>query len=210
MQQVNLYQPILRREQRLFSARAMSGALAVLVAALGIVAAFAASRAIRIEREVAVVVGEQAAGQQRLERSAGVLEHGPGLADLAAAEQRLAAEIAARERALALLGKDGASAGFAARLEALARAHVEGLWLLRVALSNGEGRISLQGATADPRYVPEFLAALRAEPGLGEVRFQAFEMRQAAAEERPAVVLFRAAAPGAALEPWPDSREPRR
>ena len=205
MQQVNLYQPILRREQRLFSARAMAGALAVLGAALGIIAAFAASRAIRIERDVAVVIEQQAAGERRLDSSAGVLEHGASLAELAANEQRLAAEIAGRERALTALGSEGAGVGFAARLEALARAHIEGLWLLRIVLSNGEGRISLQGATADPRRVPEFLAALRTEPGLGEVSFQSFEMRQAPPEERPAVALFRAAAPGSALEPWPDS-----
>lgn len=51
-QQVNLYQPILGAEKRLFSARAIGVALSLLVACLGALMFYVSWRTARIERSV--------------------------------------------------------------------------------------------------------------------------------------------------------------
>jgi hypothetical protein len=60
-QQVNLYQPILRAEKRIFSARAIGGSLLTLGACLGGLHAFGAWRTARIERSVAIIERQIAA-----------------------------------------------------------------------------------------------------------------------------------------------------
>jgi len=60
-QQVNLYQPILGAEKRLFSARAIGTGLGVLAACLALLAGYASWRAARVERAIAALEQQQAA-----------------------------------------------------------------------------------------------------------------------------------------------------
>ena len=78
-----------------------------------------------------------------------------------------------RTRALALLraGTLGRTTGFADRLEALARQHVDGVWIDRMALSGATGSMSLGGATFDPNLVPRYLQNLGHESVLAGARF---------------------------------------
>jgi len=75
--------------------------------------------------------------------------------------------------------------GFAARLEALGRRQIDGLWLRTIVVGSGDGRLALQGATVDPRLVPQYLAALAEEHAFDGVRFDKLAMRQAKREEAP-------------------------
>jgi hypothetical protein len=113
----------------------------------------------------------------------------------------LSADIAARERALDLLRLGAASpaTGFAARLEALGRRQIDGLWLHNIILGSGEGRLALRGATVDPKLVPAYLAALAEEHALGGVRFDKLAMRRAKPEEAPAQLMFELGAAGLKL-----------
>jgi hypothetical protein len=200
-QQVNLYQPILGVEKRLFSARAIGVCLAMLAVSLAALGAYGGWRAGRTERTIAALEQRQAAELSRIEGATAALHPGKTLAELEADAKDLSADIAARERALDLVRRGAASpaTGFAARLEALARRQIEGLWLHNIVVGSGEGRLALRGETVDGRLVPAYLAAIAEEQALAGVRFDKLAMQRAKKEDAPAVLAFELGAPGLAL-----------
>jgi ATP phosphoribosyltransferase regulatory subunit HisZ len=200
-QQVNLYQPILGAEKRLFSARAIGVCLALLALSLAALGGYGAWRTSRVERSVAELEKRQAAELVTAERAGLALNPGKSLADLDADAKNLAADIAARERALAILkiGAASPATGFAARLDALARRQVDGLWLHDVVVGSGDGRLAMRGQALDPKLVPAYLAALSEDPALAGVRFDKLTMRRAKEDEAPAELVFELGAPGLTL-----------
>jgi Tfp pilus assembly protein PilN len=197
-QQVNLYQPILGAEKRLFSARAIGTGLAILAVCLGALAGFAAWRTQRIEQSVAQLERQQAAAMARAERTGAALRPAASLAQLQTEAKELSADLAARERALDVVHQGTATpaTGFAARLEALARRQLDGVWLRQIVVGAGAGRLALQGGTTDARLVPAYLAALAEERALDGVRFDSLAMRRAKPDEAPAQLVFALGAPG--------------
>ena len=197
-QQVNLYQPILGAEKRLFSARAIGVGLLVLAVCLGGLAGFGAWRTGRVERAVAQLAQQQAQVLARAQRASVALRPTQTAEELAAQAQTLSAEISARTRALEVV-QDGiatARTSFAARLEALAHRQIQGVWLREIVVGSGEGRLALRGSTTDPRLVPAYLAGLAEERALDGVRFDTLVMRRALPEEAPAQIVFSLGAPG--------------
>jgi len=200
-QQVNLYQPILGAEKRLFSAQAIGIGLVLLAACLGGLTGFAAWRTGRVERAVAQLESDQARQLLRTEQAGAALRPAMSLAQLDSQAKELSSEIAARERALEVVRGGATSPGssFAARLEALARREPDGIWLRQIVVGSGDGRLALQGRTIDARLVPAYLAALAEEKALDGVRFDTLAIRRAKADEAPAQLVFTLGAPGLAL-----------
>lgn len=206
-QQVNLFQPILGAEKRLFSARAIGICLALLAVSLAALGGYGALRTSRVERSIAELEKRQAAELASAERAGLALQPGKSLAQLDAEAKDLTAEIAARERALAIvrLGAASPETGFAARLEALARRQVDGLWLDDVVVGSGDGRLAMRGYALHPGLVPAYLAALAGEQALAGVHFDRLTLRRAHEDEAPAELVFELGAPGLTLA----SREAR-
>jgi hypothetical protein len=200
-QQVNLYQPILGAEKRLFSARAIGLCLALLALSLSALGGYGAWRTSRVERSVAELEKRQAAQLVTAERAGLALNPGKSLAELDAEAKDLAADIAARERALAILKLGAASpaTGFAARLDALRRRQLDGLWLHDVVVGSADGRLAMRGRALDPKLVPAYLAALSEDPALAGVRFDKLTMRRAQEDEAPAELVFELGGPGLTL-----------
>ena len=197
-QQVNLYQPILGVEKRLFSAYTIGVGLGVLVVSLAALVAFGAWRTHRIEHSIAQLEQQESNALALSARASAAGHPAQSMAELDAEARNLSAEIAARERALDIVqrGAGAPATGFAARLEALAHRQLDGVWLSGIVLGSGEGHLAMQGGTSDPRLVPIFLAALASEHALEGVRFDRISMRQAEPAEAPARMLFELGAPG--------------
>jgi hypothetical protein len=197
-QQVNLYQPILGAEKRLFSARAIGVGLGLLGLCLCGLAVFGSWRTGRVERSVALLEMQQATELARVERTGAALQPGRSLAELETQAKSLSADIAARERALDLvrLGTASPATGFAARLEALARRQLDGLWLRSIVVGSGDGRLALRGNAVDSQLIPAYLAALAEEHALAGVRFDKLTMHRATQKEAPAQLVFELGAPG--------------
>ena len=197
-QQVNLYQPILGAEKRLFSAFTIGVGLGVMIVSLAGLVAFGAWRTHRIERSVALLEQQQVASLSMAAHASAAVHPTQSIAELDAAARDLSAEIAARERALDIVhrGSGTPATGFAARLEALARRQLDGVWLSSIVLGSGNGRLAMQGGTSDPRLVPAYLAALAGERALEGVRFDRIALHRAAPEDAPARMVFELDAPG--------------
>jgi hypothetical protein len=202
-QQVNLYQPILGAEKRLFSAFTIGTGLAVLTVSLMALLAFGAWRTHRIERTIGQLEQQELAALALATRAGAAMRPAQSLAQLEAEAKELSAELAARERALEIVQRGAAVAGsgFAARLEALARSQLDGVWLSGVVLGSGEGRLAMRGGTSDPSLVPVYLAALAQDPALTGVRYERIALRRAQPEEAPARMVFELDAPGLKFTP---------
>lgn len=202
-QQVNLYQPILGAEKRLFSARAFAICLGTLIGCLSALTAFEASRTARIEKSVVQLEEREASNIQMAERASEVSRPTLTVAQLDAEAKHLSAEIASRERALnnMRLGAVSISTGFAASLEALASRQIDGIWLRNILLGSGDSRLAMQGRTTDPNLLPAFLDSLTHERAMDGVRFDSLSMRKALATEAPAQVVFMIGSPGLTFAP---------
>jgi hypothetical protein len=188
-QQINLYQPIFSEERKLFGARTVGAGFAILLAALGAFSIYANVRISALDKNVATLRAQQAQQQSMLE-STGQMQTArskPGGIQTHIAQ--LSAAIAERDRALQILqgGAAGQTTGFAPRLEALARRHVEGLWIDSVLLSGTDGSMSLSGATLNPDIIPAYLDSLARDAVLTGTRFDEFVIERPTARSATAV-----------------------
>jgi type IV pilus assembly PilN-like protein len=172
-QQINLYQPILREEPKLFGAKAALRAFAAVLAVLVLLWGYGTYKVTRLE-QTTQTLRDAASHQEQVLATASTFSAARATStELSARVKRAEEEVIGRKRALELLraGAAGRTNGFAARLEALARRHVEGVWIDRVALSGSTEAMSLGGATFDPDLVPRYLQNLSQESVLAGARF---------------------------------------
>lgn len=102
--------------------------------------------------------------------------------NLEALENRIK-ELQARRNALEVyLNED--SPGFSDFLIAMARQHVQGMWLTGIGISNQTRAVELDGASTRPELVTEYLSRLNFEPELNGIQFRGF--RLSAADEKAA------------------------
>lgn len=172
-QQINLYQPTQRDEPQLFGARTALAAVAAVLVMLAAIWGYGTYKVHRLELSSQALKREQAKQDKALTAASTFSASRATPAELEARVHQAEAEVTARTRALALLraGALGRTTGFADRLEALARGHVDGVWIDRMALSGATGSMSLGGATFDPNLVPRYLEHLAQEPVLAGARF---------------------------------------
>jgi Tfp pilus assembly protein PilN len=189
-QQINLYQPIFSRERKQLSAMTLVSAVGVVVVTLLGISFYADQHVEQLAGEVEAM-RERAAHQEQMVAKMAELHSARGNpAEIDARVKQLTETVAARKRALEVLqaGAAGQPVGFAARLEALARRHVEGLWIDSLVLSGTNGSMTLQGATLAVDTVPIYLQGLAHERALAGTRFDDFviERPRAAASDSEA------------------------
>jgi hypothetical protein len=175
-QQINLYQPIFSHKRKQLSAATVATALGVIVTMLIGICLYANQRVNALAREVEAM-RERAAQQQSIMAQAGELQAARGNpVEINARVKHLSESVAARSKALKILqdGAAGQTTGFASRMEALARRHVEGLWIDGLMLSGTTGSMTLQGASLDADTVPTYLQGLAQERALTGTRFDDF------------------------------------
>ena len=186
-QQINLYQPIFSRERKQLSAVTVLSGLGVIVAALLGISLYANMRVDRLVQDVDSM-RERASQQEQMVAKTGELHIARGNpVEIEARVKQLAETVAARKRALDVLqaGAAGQTLGFAARMEALARRHVDGLWIDSLVLSGTNGSMTLQGATLNADTVPLYLQGLAHERALAGTRFDDFIIERPRPDTKP-------------------------
>jgi Tfp pilus assembly protein PilN len=175
-QQINLYQPISRHEHKPFGGAMVAAVLALLAVALSAFSMYATHSVAGLQREVARLTETQAAQQSQLAKAGELNSQTSYQGDIQALVKSLTATLTERTRALHALqsGVAGQTTGFASRLEALARRHVEGLWIDALAMSGTRNTMSLSGGSVDAAIVPSYLRGLSSEPALIGARFDDF------------------------------------
>jgi hypothetical protein len=188
-QQVNLYQPIFREQDKLFSAARMTIGLGIFVGGLVGLTLFTWWRTAHLDRLLSEIRTQEIAHQHLVERVTAMVDRGETQAQIERRLATMATELDRRQQALRYLNSDamGARAGFADRMEALARQQVEGLWLRGAVFSADSGRMTLSGRTTSADLVPIYLAKLAGEGALAGTKLELMEIRQPAVAAHPGV-----------------------
>lgn len=184
-QQINLFDPLFRRQKKYFSAHTMAQALGLLLALSLLLYGFAWYRVDRLETDVAASAQRLRAAEQevaQIERKAPPREKSPLLA---AEVAQAAAKVAARERVLAVLngGAIGNTRGYSDYFRAFARQDTEGVWLTELHIGNNANGIFINGRALEPSMVPAYVQRLQGEPILRGRSFDTLEMHAAPAQK---------------------------
>lgn len=177
-QQVNLYDPNLRRKRELLSAASLVLTVLVLLLIVGVFAVWSRSAAAKLEAEAAVLEPQAKALQgQLLTLGQQVSTRKPD----AKLEQGLAtveAKVEGRNAMLAILqkGLGPEAVSFAEYLRGFARQTPSGLWLTGFTVeSNGTG-MEIRGRTIDPALIPEYIKRLSTEKAFQGRAFSALQL----------------------------------
>ena len=156
-QQINMYQPVFRRQRKIFSAATLlkiTAVTLVLLLALYVQARWKLHGLQRTSDNLTLNYRQLDARLGKLEASGKTTVGTPPGEDIVTLQEQVSKRRVLLER-IDRLSVDTA-AGFGDIFEALARQDVPGLWLTGVRLDQG-GNIEIRGATLDPGLVPRYL-----------------------------------------------------
>ena len=199
-QQINLFNPIFLQQKKIFSTRTMAQALGVLVLGVAGMALYANARVSGLQKEADAGAAQL---QQRQARLVAVnAEFPPRQKDPALAAAVLEAERqlgALREVSSVLQGGGlGNTRGYAEYFRALARQHVEGLWLTGLTIAGAGSEIGVRGRALDPESVPGYLTRLTREPVMQGKAFGSLQISEGERAPPPAAPAAAGAPPAPA------------
>lgn len=197
-QQINLFNPIFLQQKKYFSAVAMLQALALLLAGMAVLYGF------EVRQKNGLQLLQAQAEKQALERRAQLIRFGKEFSDQGKSK-KLDEEIAQVEPRLRsrqellneiTTGISGNVEGFSQYMSALARQHVNGVWLTAVNIGGRPSDLVIKGKVLNGDLVPVYVRSLSREPALAGRRVS--ELQLIARETAPAAAgaPARAAAPG--------------
>lgn len=184
-QQINLHQPIFRRERKSFSAIMVATTLGVVALALTGFSIHTARAVERLQADVAQLTEQQTQQQEQLTKVGELLSRQARRSDAEARVKSLTTTLNERTQALQVLqsGAAGQTSGFASRMEALARRHVDGLWIDGLAMSGTRSTMSISGSSVDADIVPAYLRSLSSEGVLSGTRFDDFVIERSQSDK---------------------------
>ena len=160
-QQINLYNPLFLRKQKYFSARTMLQSLALILAGLLALYAYALVQTRGLER-LAAEYGSQLSAQ----RDQFVALGAQGRGKLLEAEvSRLEGDLRVRRSTLDILqtGEFGNTGGFSRYFAAFGRHPLRGVWLTGFSVGEGGNDLRIRGRVLHADLVPAYLKALNSE-----------------------------------------------
>lgn len=180
-QQINLYQPILRRQRKVFSAVTMLQVATAVVLGLGLLYGFGRSQEASVQRDLQTLEQQRAAAQAQVDVLAAQIAARRDVSLLEAQVQQAEQSLASKRRLLQWLAEQGAdqAGGFAAHIEGLARQHRPGVQLAAIALAGGGRQVRLSGSAADATEVVQYLRRLGGESAFSGVEFRTVRIERA-------------------------------
>jgi hypothetical protein len=201
-QQINLFNPALLKQKKLFAALAMAQALGLLLAGIVAVSYYG-------ERSVAALQREASAGSELLLKKQASLAVASTEFVPRQKSKELEARIAEADARLHALrqvsavldgGELGNTGGYSKYFKALARQHMEGLWLTGVSIAGAGNEIGVQGRALQASLVPGYIGRLTREPVLQGKAFGSLQISQAEPKKAPDKDGTRASEPAPYVE----------
>lgn len=190
IQQVNLYQPILRQQKKVFSAIAMAKMLSVIGVLMLVLYGFSYWQVQQLENEHRELEAHQRALAGRVVGLSASQAAQPASRELRARVEAAEREAGLKQQLARLLASrpvaDGG--GFSAAFAGLARQRVAGLWLTGIEIHNdgrdGGRKVVLQGFTARAELVPQLVQQLGREAAFTGLQFRRMHVFQPESGDR--------------------------
>ncbi len=179
-QQINLCNPLFRKQEKYFSALTMMQSLAIILAGTLLFYAYLQYQYRDLTQQARLMAHRQTDTQQQLTKVAatmGARKPTQVLVDnIAQAEQAMHAQ----QIILGLLqsGELGNQTGFSAYFQALSRQTVNGLWLTGFDIVGTGSQISINGRALQAELIPRLINKLKHEPQFTGINFTALDIRQ--------------------------------
>ncbi len=179
-QEINLYQPIFRKQKKVFSSIALLQASGAVLLGLVLVYGYGHWRVQVLDGELAGLQEQRAAASRRLDNLSRQLPEQKKSVMLEAEVRRLVRDLQLRAQVEELLtsGAYGNRRGFSGHLAGLARQRVDGLWLKNLEISEASQDVGLAGSALHPELVPRYVQRFSEEPALAGMRFQTLRMER--------------------------------
>ena len=177
-QQINLYHPVFRKQEKKFSALTMLQASALVMAGIVLMYGYATWQ-VRSLRHQAGQIDAQFSAVTRERDDLGRQIAARQVNPLYAKEvERLEGRIQAVQHIRELARRDYffGGDGYSKYFIAFARQGVSGLWLTGFTVTGAGEQIALQGRTEFPELVPQYLQKLSSEQLLAGTSFDAFQI----------------------------------
>ncbi len=185
-QQINLFNPVFLQQKKIFSSRTMASSLLLLFVGVAAINAYGNVRVKALQQQADAGAAQVAQKQARL--ASVNLEFAPRQksADVEAELQEAERQLAALREVSGVLerGELGNTQGYAEYFRALARQHVDGLWLTGVSITGAGLDIGVRGRALDPQRVPGYLNRLTGEPIMRGKAFGSLQITQGAPGSR--------------------------
>ncbi|MES2364865.1 MAG: fimbrial assembly protein [Pseudomonadota bacterium] len=178
-QQINLYNPLFRKQEKYFSTATMLQALGLILLGSLLVYGFAWYRTSTLEKQSVQTEKSFQATQMRLAQTSAAFgpRHPSKLLQDEVAQ--MDGQVKARAQIIKLLntGELGNTRGFSEYLRALSRQTLSGLWITGFHVTGTGSDMAINGRTLQPELVPVFINHLKKEPALAGKTFSMLEMR---------------------------------
>ncbi|MHB1175167.1 MAG: PilN domain-containing protein [Sulfuriferula sp.] len=179
-QQINLYNPLFRKQEKYFSTVTMVQALGLILLGSLLVYGFAWYRTSALEKQSVQAEKSFQATQLRLAQTSAAF--GPRHPSKLLQDEiaQMDGQVMARAQVIELLGKGelGNTRGFSEYLRALSRQTLSGLWITGFHVSGTGSDMAINGRTLQPELVPVFINHLKKEPVLAGKTFSMLEMHR--------------------------------
>lgn len=183
-QQINLYQPIFRKQRKVFSAVTIAQGAGLFVLGMALIYGYARWQVSALGADIAALDAQRHAAMIQLQAlSAQAQPTRSRLID----DQLREAEIETRQKQRLLRAFEtrrvGNTRGFAGHFEALARQRIDGVWLTHVEIR--DDGVSLAGAAELGELVPRYLARLGQERAFSGTEFARLQLTRGEARGAP-------------------------
>ncbi len=178
MQQINLYQPMFRKQKKVFSAVTMLQVCLFFAVVFVALYGYGLYQISPLRLEVSKLDGELARLQTQVTKFQKQQTAKVKSKLLEKEIKRVTKEIEKREGINKLLAKYtfDSSSRFSGFLEALARQHVQGTWLTKILIDKGGSSVGLEGKTLSSELVPVYIQQLSNEKALAGTSFNVMEL----------------------------------
>lgn len=178
MQQINLYQPMFRKQKKVFSAVAMLQVGLIVLGLFGLIYASFFWQYQNLQKQLSTADKQaeqiQAQLQTYKDKQAGAIRSKLLEREVA----RLEREFKKGQKIFKLIseGSLGNTTGFSTYFRGLAAGHIDGMWLTGIDVGQGGRTLDLEGMTLAAELVPKYLQQLASEPVFENIAFNVLDI----------------------------------
>ena len=182
-QQINLFQPIFRKEKKHFSFITSVKVLLVFFVSLAVVYVYSWTKLHAVEIDLAAIKSQNST---QLAQMASITKQLNDTTGADSAEQhvdQLRSELKAGQFLISILGNIYSThrQGFSGYLEGFSRKTISGMWITAFEMKNGGQSVMINGGTLTAELIPRFIDGLADESTLLGTHFETLEMKRTTA-----------------------------